>query len=256
MAECNSFCQVFQERCPGVKIRVDDIKNLVDVGYDTETALAAASKDSLDKILPNQPSVVYALIKAFSQPAEGEPPSKKAKWSPDEHQSLDPVNQIESKVAARYGYFKKLLEAPLELPKTNPGTSETTSQALLPLLRPDFQLFVRNVLLLRWENKIDKADLDLEPAGRNGEEWEGDGLTAWDESTLKDRDGKKIYIKASDMLKLGKLIVEATYSGHSEEDSDLYPMGEKMQWERLEQRRCLRISVSMVVNVVASLTLR
>ncbi|CAM6075655.1 unnamed protein product [Sphagnum tenellum] len=227
MAECNSLCQVFQERCPGVKIRVDDIKNLVDVGYDTETALAAASKDSLDKILPNQPSVVYALIKAFSQPAEGEPPSKKAKWSPDEHQSLDPVNQIESKVAAR------------------------------------------------WENKIDKADLgeameenmlklkvwsplyyDLEPAGRNGEEWEGDGLTAWDESTLKDRDGKKIYIKASDVLKLGKLIVEATYSGHSEEDSDLYPMGEKMQWERLEQRRCLRISVSMVVNVVASLTLR
>jgi hypothetical protein len=50
--------------------------------------------------------------------AEGEPPSKKAKWSPDEHQSLDPVNQIESKVAARYGYFKKLLEAPLELPKS------------------------------------------------------------------------------------------------------------------------------------------
>lgn len=38
--------------------------------------------------------------------AEGEPPSKKAKWSPDEHQSLDPVNQIESKVVARYGYFK------------------------------------------------------------------------------------------------------------------------------------------------------
>ncbi len=50
--------------------------------------------------------------------AEGEPPSKKAKWSPDEHQSLDPVNQIESKVVARYGYSKKLLEAPLELPKS------------------------------------------------------------------------------------------------------------------------------------------
>jgi len=68
MAECNSLCQVLQERCPGVKIRVDDIKNLVDVGYDTETALAAASKDSFDKILPNQRGVVYALIKAFSQP--------------------------------------------------------------------------------------------------------------------------------------------------------------------------------------------
>lgn len=75
--------------------------------------------------------------------------------------------------------------------------------------------------------------IDLEPAGRDGEEWEGDGLTAWDESTLKDCDGKKIYTKASDMLQLGKLIVEATYSGHSEEDSDLYPMGEKMQWEHL-----------------------
>ncbi len=50
--------------------------------------------------------------------AEGEPLSKKAKWSPDEHQSLDPVNQIESKVVARYSYFKKLLEALLELPKS------------------------------------------------------------------------------------------------------------------------------------------
>ncbi len=50
---------------PGVKIRVDDIKNLVDVGYDTETALAAAFKDSFDKILPNRPGVVYT----FSQPA-------------------------------------------------------------------------------------------------------------------------------------------------------------------------------------------
>jgi len=74
--------------------------------------------------------------------------------------------------------------------------------------------------------------IDLEPAGCDGEEWEGDGLTAWDESMLKDRDGKKIYNKALDMYQLGKLIVEAKYSGHSEEDSDLYPMGEKMQWER------------------------
>jgi hypothetical protein len=51
-----------------VKIRLDDIKNLVDVGYDTETALAAASKDSFDKILPNRPGVVYTLINAFSLP--------------------------------------------------------------------------------------------------------------------------------------------------------------------------------------------
>ncbi len=41
----------------------------------------------------------------------------------------------------------------------NPGTSETTLKALLALLRPDSQLFVRNVLILRWENKTDKADL-------------------------------------------------------------------------------------------------
>jgi len=46
------------------------------------------------------------------------------KWSPDEHQSLDPVNQIESKVAARYDYFKKLLEAPLELPKSTQRSLE------------------------------------------------------------------------------------------------------------------------------------
>ncbi len=45
------------------------------------------------------------------------------------------------------------------LDSVNPGTSETTSQAFLPLLRPDFQLFVRNVLIFSWENKIDKADL-------------------------------------------------------------------------------------------------
>jgi hypothetical protein len=92
---------------------------------------------------------------------------------------------------------------------------------------------------LRWENciKVNVEDewkwviIDLEAAGHDGEEWEGDGLTAWDESMLEDCNGKKIYTNASDMYQLGKLIVEATYSGYGEEDQDLYALGEKMQWE-------------------------
>jgi tRNA A-37 threonylcarbamoyl transferase component Bud32 len=47
---------------------------------------------------------------------------------------------------------------------------------------------------LRWENciKVNVEDewkwviIELEAAGRDGEEWEGDGLTAWDESMLED----------------------------------------------------------------------
>ncbi len=45
------------------------------------------------------------------------------------------------------------------LDSANPGISKTASQALLLLLRLDFQLFVRDVLILRWANKIGKADL-------------------------------------------------------------------------------------------------
>jgi len=41
----------------------------------------------------------------------------------------------------------------------NPTSSEAASQALEPLLRPDFQLFVRDCFILRWENKIANADL-------------------------------------------------------------------------------------------------
>jgi hypothetical protein len=41
----------------------------------------------------------------------------------------------------------------------NPRTSHSSSKALVPLLRPDFQLFVRDVLILSWENKFDKADI-------------------------------------------------------------------------------------------------
>jgi len=39
--------------------------------------------------------------------------------------------------------------------------SKTTSQALLLLWRLDFQLFVRDVLILRWVKKIGKADLGV-----------------------------------------------------------------------------------------------
>jgi hypothetical protein len=38
-------------------------------------------------------------------------------------------------------------------------SSEAALQALEPLLRPDFQLFVRDCFFLRWENKIANADL-------------------------------------------------------------------------------------------------
>jgi hypothetical protein len=37
--------------------------------------------------------------------------------------------------------------------------SKTASQALLLLSRLDFQLFMRDVLILRWVKKIGKADL-------------------------------------------------------------------------------------------------
>jgi hypothetical protein len=68
-SECNAVRQVLEERCPGAKFRGDDIKKLMDAGYDTETALAAASRDSLDRILPTRPGVVDVLVKSFSQPA-------------------------------------------------------------------------------------------------------------------------------------------------------------------------------------------
>ncbi|CAM6048153.1 unnamed protein product [Sphagnum compactum] len=82
-SECNALRQVLEERCPGAKFRGDDIKKLVDAGYDTETALAAASKDSLDRILPTRPGVVDVLVKSFSQPG------KNSTCVRDEYISLD-----------------------------------------------------------------------------------------------------------------------------------------------------------------------
>jgi len=36
---------------------------------------------------------------------------------------------------------------------------ESALTVLLPLLRPNFQMFVSDVLMLRWENKIDKGHI-------------------------------------------------------------------------------------------------
>jgi hypothetical protein len=47
--------------------------------------------------------------------------------------------------------FEWILDSP------NPRTSNSSSKALVPLLRPNFQLFVIDVLILRWENKFDKS---------------------------------------------------------------------------------------------------
>lgn len=67
--ECKALRQVVEERCPGAKFKDSDIKKLVDAGYDTETALGAASKDSLNSILSTRPGVVDVLFRAFVQPA-------------------------------------------------------------------------------------------------------------------------------------------------------------------------------------------
>jgi hypothetical protein len=91
-SEWNALRQVLEERCPGAKFGGDDIKKLVDAGYDTETALAAASKDSLDRILPTRPGVVDVLVKSFSQPARFPPGTEetpaRAIFTPQEHGTI------------------------------------------------------------------------------------------------------------------------------------------------------------------------
>jgi hypothetical protein len=69
-SECNVVRQVLEEKCPGAKFRNDDIKKLLDTGYDIEDALAIASKEALDRILPTRPGVVEVLLKSFSQPGK------------------------------------------------------------------------------------------------------------------------------------------------------------------------------------------
>ncbi len=93
-SECNAIRQVLEERCPGAKFRGDDIKKLVDAGYDTETALAAASKDSLDRILPTRPGVVDVLVKLFSQPGTEETPAR-AILTPQEHGTISRIINID-----------------------------------------------------------------------------------------------------------------------------------------------------------------
>jgi hypothetical protein len=69
-SECNLLRHVLEKRCTGAKFKNDDIKKLLDAGYDTETALAAASQESLNKILPTRPGVVEVLVKSFCQPGK------------------------------------------------------------------------------------------------------------------------------------------------------------------------------------------
>ncbi|CAK9855819.1 unnamed protein product [Sphagnum jensenii] len=98
-SECNALRQVLEERCPGAKFRGDDIKKLMDAGYDTETALAAASKDSLDRILPTRPGVVDVLVKSFSQPARTplgtEETPARAILTPQEHGTISRIINID-----------------------------------------------------------------------------------------------------------------------------------------------------------------
>lgn len=95
---------------------------------------------------------------------------------------------------------------------------------------------------LRWEKFI-KVNvqgewkwviIDLEAAGPDEEEWLGNGLRSWDAGTLKDRDGKEIYTKGSDMYQLGKLIVEwlDTSGEGGEEELAMRARGENTQQER------------------------
>lgn len=64
---------------------------------------------------------------------EEELPSKKAKWSRDEHQSLDLVVGVVSELTAEKSYFGKLLEAPIELPNSVKELQEFLSQTTVPL---------------------------------------------------------------------------------------------------------------------------
>ena len=61
--------QLLKERCPGANIKDDDVKKLVDAGYDIETALAATVKENLVAVLSERRGVVGVLLKAFVEPA-------------------------------------------------------------------------------------------------------------------------------------------------------------------------------------------
>ena len=68
--ERNALRQVLKERCSNdMKFRDDDINKLVDAGFTSASALAEATMERLDAVLPWRPGVVGLLLKAFVQPA-------------------------------------------------------------------------------------------------------------------------------------------------------------------------------------------
>ncbi|CAM6086008.1 unnamed protein product [Calypogeia fissa] len=89
---------------------------------------------------------------------------------------------------------------------TYSAASSTELQALKWLLRPDFQLFVKNCLILRWENNIDMLDL----------------LSAADENTSK--------LKAWSTMFYGRLpyVIGGCCVGRQFRWLKLYPTGEKI----------------------------
>jgi hypothetical protein len=136
---------------------------------------------------------------------------------------------------------------PVGNPHSQPGVLKDLAAAVHDILHGlvDLHKQLYTHWDLRWENCI-KVNVQgewkwviihLEAAGCDREEWKGDGLRAWDERTLEDCNGKKIYTKASDMYQIGKLIVQclATNITCGDEEQDLYrsfnALGEKMQQE-------------------------
>ena len=100
---------------------------------------------------------------------------------------------------------------------------------------------------LRWRNCIRvnvKSEwkwvlIDLEYGGRDGAEWEGDGLVNWDAETLEVRDGKKVYTKRSDMYEFWKLIVQCLDS-HNVTDIEMRTWVEEMHEKRAGAAQMLK----------------
>ncbi|KAG0564987.1 hypothetical protein KC19_8G154500 [Ceratodon purpureus] len=61
--------QLLNERCSGSRFSDDDLKKLVDGGYETEADFRAASKGSLTETLPGRLAKVDVLLKAFGATA-------------------------------------------------------------------------------------------------------------------------------------------------------------------------------------------
>ena len=61
--------QLLNERCPGSRFSDEDLKKLVDGGYETEADFRAASKEGLIETLPGRRGKVDVLLNAFSATA-------------------------------------------------------------------------------------------------------------------------------------------------------------------------------------------